>query len=122
MKLDGMKRIVLLVKDFQKSFEFYSDILKLPNKEKNGSHWAVFQAGSILLCIVSPWPGMPYNIEDFGKSPDEIIFSVDDLEAVRKELITRGVEVSEPHQPGPGIKVAEFSDPDGRRIGIESSA
>jgi predicted enzyme related to lactoylglutathione lyase len=38
---------------------------------------------------------------------------VEDIEAARAELVGRGVEVSEVHDFGGGVKGAEFSDPDG---------
>jgi hypothetical protein len=38
---------------------------------------------------------------------------VDDITKVRAGLVVRGVEVSEIHDFGGGVKGAEFSDPDG---------
>ena len=47
---------------------------------------------------------------------------VDDIEAARAELIERGVEVSEVHDFGGGVKGAEFSDPDGNSFELQEMA
>lgn len=120
MLLGKLGRIVLLVRDFDASLRFYRDTLELQVVGPVRENWVVLDGGSIMLCLHGPWQGMSYRVEDFGRSPDELLFAVDDVAAVRAELIARGVAVSEPHRPGPGLVVAEFADPDGRRIGIES--
>jgi predicted enzyme related to lactoylglutathione lyase len=47
---------------------------------------------------------------------------VDDIEAARAELIERGVEVSEIHDFGGGVKGAEFADPDGNSFELQEMA
>lgn len=44
---------------------------------------------------------------------------VEDLDAVRAELISRGVEVSEVHEFGRGVRGAEFADPDGNSFELQ---
>jgi predicted enzyme related to lactoylglutathione lyase len=44
---------------------------------------------------------------------------VEDIEAARAELVGRGVEVSEVHDFGGGVKGAEFSDPDGNSFELQ---
>jgi predicted enzyme related to lactoylglutathione lyase len=47
---------------------------------------------------------------------------VEDIEAARAELVGRGVEVSEVHDFGGGVKGAEFSDPDGNSFELQEMA
>ena len=47
---------------------------------------------------------------------------VDDIEAARAELVARGVEVSEVHDFGGGVKGAEFADPDGNSFELQEMA
>jgi predicted enzyme related to lactoylglutathione lyase len=44
---------------------------------------------------------------------------VEDIEATRNELITNGVEVSEIHEFGGGVRGAEFADPDGNSFELQ---
>jgi predicted enzyme related to lactoylglutathione lyase len=44
---------------------------------------------------------------------------VEDIEAARAELVSRGVEVSEVHDFGGGVKGAEFADPDGNSFELQ---
>lgn len=113
-------RLVLLVKDFRKSLHFYRDLLNLTPSYPPSENWVEFKIGDLLLCLHGPWDGMPYNLNDFARSPDELLFRVDDIQKATDFLTAAGIEVSEPHNPSPEIVVVEIADPDGRRIGIES--
>ena len=44
---------------------------------------------------------------------------VEDIAAARAELVRRGVEVSEVHDFGGGVKGAEFADPDGNSFELQ---
>ena len=44
---------------------------------------------------------------------------VDDIAEVRADLVRRGVEVSEVHDFGGGVKGAEFADPDGNTFELQ---
>ena len=44
---------------------------------------------------------------------------VDDIAAARADLIRRGVEISEIHDFGGGVKGAEFADPDGNTFELQ---
>ena len=118
MRIGPLVRVVLLVTDFERSLEFYSERLGLAVRDRRDG-WAVLETGEALLCLRGPWTGMEHDPETFGQSSDEVLLLVEDIEAVREELIGRGVEVQPVHEPAPGIRVAEMRDPDGRRVGIE---
>ena len=47
---------------------------------------------------------------------------VEDIEAARAELVSRGVEVSEVHDFGGGVRGAEFADPDGNSFELQEMA
>jgi catechol 2,3-dioxygenase-like lactoylglutathione lyase family enzyme len=47
---------------------------------------------------------------------------VEDLEATRADLIDRGVDVSDIHDFGGGVKGASFSDPDGNSFELQELA
>ena len=44
---------------------------------------------------------------------------VEDIEEARADLVRRGVEVSEVHDFGGGVKGAEFADPDGNSFELQ---
>ncbi len=47
---------------------------------------------------------------------------VEDIEGARAELVSRGVEVSDVHDFGGGVKGAEFADPDGNSFELQEMA
>lgn len=47
---------------------------------------------------------------------------VEDIDAARAELVGRGVEVSEVHDFGGGVRGAEFADPDGNSFELQEMA
>ncbi|MDQ1621097.1 MAG: hypothetical protein QOE19_3666 [Actinomycetota bacterium] len=47
---------------------------------------------------------------------------VDDIAKARADLIDRGVEISEIHDFGGGVKGAHFSDPDGNTLELQEMA
>ncbi len=47
---------------------------------------------------------------------------VDDIDEARAELVRRGVEVSEVHDFGGGVRGADFSDPDGNSLELQEMA
>ena len=47
---------------------------------------------------------------------------VEDIDEARAELVRRGVDVSEVHDFGGGVKGAEFSDPDGNSFELQEMA
>ncbi|MGY1830863.1 VOC family protein [Geodermatophilus sp. SYSU D01180] len=65
-------------------------------------------------CSVVIVQGMPLGEPGSTRGPPLV---VEDVDAVRRELAERGVDVTEVQQPGPegapGSRFAFFSDPDG---------
>ena len=119
MQIGKLCRVVLLVRNFERSLEFYRDALGFSPCHAPQGGWVEFDTGLARICLRGPWEGMPFDERNFGRSPDELLFTVDDLQAAMEFLRQRGVSVAEPHSPAPGLYVAEFADPDGRRIALE---
>jgi catechol 2,3-dioxygenase-like lactoylglutathione lyase family enzyme len=68
-------------------------------------------------CSIAIGKGVTDNIEPGSlKGPLQLV--VDDIDAARKELLERGIEVSE-ITSGPGGKFMYFSDPDGNGWSIQ---
>jgi catechol 2,3-dioxygenase-like lactoylglutathione lyase family enzyme len=119
MQLQGLVRIVLLVRDIDASLRFYRDDLGLRPRRPPAGGWVELDSGACRLCLHGPWEGMPYDPADFGRSPDELLLGVDDLDAAVAALGARGHRPLSVHEPGPGLRVAEYADPDGRRVALE---
>jgi predicted enzyme related to lactoylglutathione lyase len=47
---------------------------------------------------------------------------VEDVDAARADLVSRGVEIGEVHDFGGGVKGAEFTDPDGNTFELQEMA
>jgi catechol 2,3-dioxygenase-like lactoylglutathione lyase family enzyme len=47
---------------------------------------------------------------------NHLVVQVDDLDATVNDLAARGVEAEPPTEPGPGLRTAWLTDPDGCRI------
>lgn len=107
--------VCLLVKDFEKSLNFYKDILglklksqegKFANFELEGTELAIFQKDEATVMF----PGK-YMTRGGGVV---LGFQVENLEKVCQDLKDRGVEIFEGPKTTPwGQKVAYFKDPDG---------
>ena len=119
MLLGRTARIVFIVGDFSASLAFYRDILGLELQGSVEKEWACFDSGNTLLCLCGFNPAMPYEPHSIGKSPDQHLFLVEDIDAAREELIRRGVDVKPVQQMSSSVRIAEFRDPDGRYLGLE---
>lgn len=121
MQLGKATRIVLITRDFQRSLAFYRDTLGLELSGSVDREWACFNCGGITLCLCGYSPSMPYEPATLGAAPDQLLFSVADIEAAREELQRRGVEVGEVQPMSSTVRIAEFRDPDGRYLGLEQN-
>src|SRR2546423_9445394 len=77
------------VKDFEAAREFYGDVLGLPMAKRYGKMpGGEFETGNLTLQIIQ---ADQFGIE-FNRSPNPLALHVDDVEAARAELESRGVE------------------------------
>ena len=108
-----VRRVILFTTNFAAMRDFYRDVLGLELVETEEG-WADFDAGPIRLAIHA---GRGGGSGEAGAH--KITFFAADVEAVRAELITRGVKMG---------KVSRFDDaafcdghdPDGNRFQISS--
>jgi len=107
--------VCLLVDDFEKSLNFYRDILGLSVKSQEGK-FANFQLGETELAIFQKDEAVTmFPEEHMGKGGGAVIgFQVENLEEAVGQIKTKGVEIFEGPKTTPwGQKVAYFKDPDG---------
>lgn len=115
----GVDFILMPTRDLVKAADFYENVLGLERSKPWGRsiEEAVgqeFENGTVTIALFAP--------EKVGRefSPHQgggVAFHVEDFEAARSELESRGVELSETIDSGV-CHQAYFSDPDGNSIGI----
>ena len=128
MKLDNVR---LLVTKFDETFAFYRDVVGLkPAFGKPGDNYAsfVFPDGAqialfrrALMAKAVGTSAQPSTRRE--QDTAALILAVDDVDAVYKRLLARGVEFAgEPaNRDAWGIRAAHFRDPDGNLIEIFSA-
>lgn len=122
--------IRLLVKDFDKCFEFYSKILGLPTTwGKPGGEYASFDMGMPSGLSIFKTDLMAAAVGNSDKPLPEnhrekmlIVLKVEDVDASYKDLVAKGVSfVNEPaDKTGWGMRAAHFRDPEGNLLEIWS--
>lgn len=121
-----MKYVILYVNDFDKTMNFYSNILGLPIKIQQGSY-VEFDTGATTLSIntrqdVTAITGLNVSNELSSSQTFEVGFVVEDVTATIEELRNKGVNViKEPVTKPWGQTVAYIADPDGHFIEICTS-
>ena len=109
----GVKRVDFVAvpsTDWQRSRAFYVETLGLPPDE-NGQ--AEFWVGETCFGI---WEPASFGMEFSPQRNAHIALHVDDVEAARTELETRGVEFAGPTMDSGVCHMAFFRDPDGNDL------
>jgi catechol 2,3-dioxygenase-like lactoylglutathione lyase family enzyme len=122
--------IRLLVKDFDREFRFFRDVLGFkPTFGAEGENYADFDCNGVTVALFKR-SLMSEDIDTSGKPAEldaqdrvALIFAVADVDATSEQLRSRGVTIaSEPHDRKEwGIRVAHFRDPDGNLIEVNQS-
>ena len=106
------------VKEIEQAKKFYGDVLGLKSVfEMPG--WAEYShaKGAPAIGLAAPRPD---RCEE--KTGATVVLGVDDMQAVRQELSSRGVKFDGPTEEIPGIvRLSTFSDPFGNRIQLAQS-
>jgi predicted enzyme related to lactoylglutathione lyase len=108
--------VLLMVKDFRRSLEFYRDILglKLISLEEVHEEFAAFEVGDITFAIHGGFEG-----RSGGAEPIQIHFEVDDIRSTVKALEAKGVKFLAPIEEMPyNAYETAFEDPDGNRFDV----
>jgi catechol 2,3-dioxygenase-like lactoylglutathione lyase family enzyme len=113
VRISAVERIILYVRDTERSARWYSDILGLAARYKEPG-WVELETKGVSICLHSGREG--------GRIKDRtsVAFKVDDFDAALRALKLREVPaLSEPFSPCAGVRCLSFEDPDGNALGIE---
>jgi catechol 2,3-dioxygenase-like lactoylglutathione lyase family enzyme len=101
-----LRYATIKTKHLTQSVAFYEQVLQMP-RTKTDANFVQLDAGSAELCI---------DRDDGGELNPGLIFAVDDLPALCRELEARGIEVI---AGGPDKEWAMVRDPDGNEVVFE---
>lgn len=109
----NLNSIMLGSEDSKKLGDFYAKVLGPPNPEwsDDAGGWFGFQAGDGGLAI-----GPHSEVKGKNQHPGRIMlnFETTDLKAEFERIKGLGAEVvAEPYEPGEGMQMCTFADPDG---------
>ena len=110
----GVDFVVVPTKDFEKATHFYGEVLGLPFLKRYGEMpGAEYETGNLTLAVIEL---EKFGMDVRGPSQSAIALQVDDVEAARAELASRGVEFSGDTVDSGVCHQAYFSDPDGNAL------
>ena len=111
--ITGVDFVTVSATDFSASVQFYGEVLGLPLSARYGSRdGAEFETGSLTLAVIrSEDMGMT-----FATNTHPIAFHVDDVEAARAALESRGVEFAGDTLDTGVCHMAFFRDPAGNAL------
>jgi predicted enzyme related to lactoylglutathione lyase len=113
--LNGVDFIAFPTKDWEAARKFYGETLGLPFGKQWGEMPAgEFETGTVTIALMQV---DAFNI-DFSPNTTPLEFHVDDFEAAKAELESRGVEFVTDVIDSGVCKQAIFTDPDGNSLAI----
>jgi predicted enzyme related to lactoylglutathione lyase len=115
MLINGVDFITLPTRDYQAARKFYGDVLGLAFSKQWGSMPACeFETGTVTIAVLQ---SDAFGVE-FQPHTHPVEFHVDDFEAARTELESRGVEFVGDTIDSGVCWQAHFRDPDGNALAI----
>jgi predicted enzyme related to lactoylglutathione lyase len=100
------------VSDMDRAVRFYQDVVGLRLRRRDGSNWAEFDAGPTRFALHGAVEGKPLQ-----RGGATAVFRVDDLDAARAVLESRGAPFDEHVGEVEGFaRFASLRDPDGNAI------
>jgi catechol 2,3-dioxygenase-like lactoylglutathione lyase family enzyme len=113
MNVTGVDFITVPTRDFEKARDFYGDVLGLERSKRWGDMPAMeFETGSLTIAVMQ---SDAFGIE-FQPHTHPIALQVDDVEAARAELESKGVSFQADTIDSGVCHMAPFSDPDGNTL------
>jgi len=113
--ITGTDFICVGTKDFDAAARFYGEVLGLPESKRWGSMPAAeFETGNLTIAVMQ---SDAFGLE-FTPHTHPIEFHVEDFEAARSELESRGVEFEGETLDSGVCFQAFFPDPDGNALAI----
>jgi predicted enzyme related to lactoylglutathione lyase len=111
----GVDFVILPTKDFDRAVDFYGNVLGLEKSKRWGDMPAQeFETGNLTIAVVQ----MDAFGQDVGPHKSPIAFRVDDVQAARAELESRGVSFKGDIIDSGVCHQAIFEDPDGNVLDI----
>jgi catechol 2,3-dioxygenase-like lactoylglutathione lyase family enzyme len=118
-RIGVLNHVILHVQDMSREVSFYRDKMGfnvlVPQGVEDFSdvHWVELDTGECALALHDGGKG------DLGEDAPGLNFWVGDIEAARKALIARGIELSEIQEIVPGVYICDGRDPEGNRFSLE---
>ena len=113
MKVTGVDFITVPTRDFEEADRFYGDVLGLERSKQWGSMPArEYETGSLTIALMQ---SDAFGIE-FERHSHPIALHVEDVEAARAELTSRGVAFLMDTMDSGVCHMAHFRDPDGNAL------
>ncbi len=115
--ISGVDFACIAVADHDAACRFYEDVLGLERSKSWGSMPATeFETGSLTIAVID-WTAFG---RENNPNPNAIVLHVDDVNAAKPELESRGVEFQTEIIDSGSCLQAYFADPDGNALGIHS--
>lgn len=113
MNVTGVDFVTLPTRDFEKSAEFYGDVLGLERSKRWGDRPAgEFEAGNLTIALMqSDGFGLEFQAHNVP-----FALHVEDVEAARHELESKGVTFAGETMDTGVCHMAFFQDPDGNAL------
>jgi predicted enzyme related to lactoylglutathione lyase len=111
--LGGLDHVYYWVTDMDRAARFYGEVLGLALVRRDGDEWAEFDAGSTRLALHARGSGQPHVT-----GGATAVFQVEDLDAAKVALSSRGVEFGHEGEVKGFARFASFADPDGNTLQI----
>jgi catechol 2,3-dioxygenase-like lactoylglutathione lyase family enzyme len=109
----GVDFVYVGTQDFDRAVDFYGNVLGLPESARYGSRpGAEFETGTLTLAVIE---SEAFGLE-FSPNLNAIALHVDDVEAARSALESRGVQFAGDTIDSGVCHMAFFSDPDGNGL------
>ena len=113
--INGVDFITVPTRDYEAAAKFYGEVLGLPFRKRWGEMPAgEFDAGPLTIAVMQP----DAFGEQFAPHSFPIEFHVDDFEAAKAELESRGIEFKGEVIDSGVCKQVFFQDPDGNSLAI----
>jgi catechol 2,3-dioxygenase-like lactoylglutathione lyase family enzyme len=110
MNVTGVDFICIPTQDFDRAREFYGETLGLPfGKQWGNMPGAEYETGTLTIAVMQ---SDAFGIE-FQPHGHPVALHVDDVEAARAELESKGVEFAAATMDSGVCHMAHFRDPDG---------
>jgi predicted enzyme related to lactoylglutathione lyase len=104
--------LTIMVSDFGRAVQFYTDALGLTLKFRAGDEWAEIEGPGVSIGLHPAMGHAPTG----GGGGMSLGFQVPDIEAAMNTLKQRGIEFPSGWRQSGQLRLADFTDPDGSQL------